>query len=246
MKYPGMIGLLFDDGLHKVHRYLTERLTLQGHGYLPWYNLYLCLPRKMHCPPSCHKHSPGLVDFASRPSNKLKTQVTKTNKSWLRAVTSIAMLNYHSVPLVQSYEIKLVKTDVVSCYTEGSKSNIPCCALARPGARNICMMYAGYMTHIVRELYAWYMRQIHAGCARHPTQMLRATRDVTFGPLSQSDMPNARRFLSATSFFPDTDVRRLTEWRKYRGRPRCKSGGICVYCGPKCDTNTVWPVMYTL
>jgi hypothetical protein len=32
--------------------------------------------------------------------------------------------------------------------TEGSTSNNPCCAA---GAGNICMMYAGYMTHLIRK-----------------------------------------------------------------------------------------------
>jgi hypothetical protein len=59
--------------------------------------------------------------------------------------------------------------------TEGSKSNIPCCAA---GARNICVTYAPDS------------RRIHAGCARHIRESdanigrtCRATRDVTFGPL---------------------------------------------------------------
>jgi hypothetical protein len=54
-------------------------------------------------------------------------------------------------------------------------------------------MYAGYMTHIVREFCASHlrdMRQIQAGCASHPLirrnccahlpREERATRDVTF------------------------------------------------------------------
>jgi hypothetical protein len=35
------------------------------------------------------------------------------------------------------------------------------------GARNICMMYAGYMTLIECEFCAQHLRQIHAGSTRN-------------------------------------------------------------------------------
>jgi hypothetical protein len=48
-------------------------------------------------------------------------------------------------------------------YREGSKSNISCCAA---GVRNTCMMFAGYVTHIVREFCARYIREYDANVAR--------------------------------------------------------------------------------
>jgi hypothetical protein len=55
---------------------------------------------------------------------------------------------------------------------EGSKSNIPCCALLVRQVSATFVWYACYMTHIVytrivRVTFPWHMRQCHAGCARH-------------------------------------------------------------------------------
>jgi hypothetical protein len=51
-------------------------------------------------------------------------------------------------------------------------------------------LHDAHRTRILRVIFAWHMRQIHAGCVSHPrigrkccAHLPRATRDVTFGLL---------------------------------------------------------------
>jgi hypothetical protein len=71
---------------------------------------------------------------------------------------------------------------IVSARTEGSKSNIPCCALLPAAvARNICMMYADYIVHdahrtricVTCDICAKFTPDARVASA-NPTQMLRA------------------------------------------------------------------------
>jgi hypothetical protein len=74
----------------------------------------------------------------------------------------------------------------VTLYTEGSKSNIPCCAQYLRLIRG-CDARA-HPAHMSRECYAQNSRTMSKCCAHLPRREER-TRDVTFGPLSWQDLP---------------------------------------------------------
>jgi hypothetical protein len=93
---------------------------------------------------------------------------------WMRHKPAILYTRVSMPGLRSSPFIRFCCTNVICPLHEyvqrGPKITSLVARSSRGRARNICMMYAGYMMHHLRDICA---RFIHAGCAR-PTYMLRA------------------------------------------------------------------------